>query len=265
MQIVIYAFVTLFATLMGSIAGMGGGVIIKPVFDAFAQYDAVTVGLITSVTVFAMALVSISRHIAMKTKIDLKAGAVLCGGSVIGGYAGQFLLERVDALLQNNGLLIIIQNIILFVLIIGVILYMVFKSRIRSLNTTRPLPVLLCGLILGALSSFLGIGGGPFNVAIILFVLGCDTRMAAVYSILTILFAQLSKLITVAVTTGYAHYDLSVLPVIVLCGVAGGFLGAKFNTSLHNKAVERCFNIMQVIILCITLSNIVRYGLRLAA
>ena len=122
-------------------------------------------------------------------------------------------------------------------------------------------PVLLCGLILGALSSFLGIGGGPFNVAIILFVIGCDMRMAAVYSILTILFSQLSKLVTVAFTTGYAQYDLSVLPIIVLCGVAGGFLGAKFNTSLHNKAVERCFNIMQIIILCITLSNIVRYGL----
>ncbi len=261
MQVVIYALVTLFATLMGSIAGMGGGVIIKPVFDAFAQYDAVTVGLITSITVFAMSLVSVSRHMVMKTKIDPRAGAVLCLGSIAGGYTGQFLLGRLDAVLQNNDLLIVVQNVMLFVLIICVVLYMAFKSRIRSLNTTKPVPVLLCGLVLGALSSFLGIGGGPFNVAIILFVIGCDMRMAAVYSILTILFSQLSKLVTVAFTTGYAQYDLSVLPIIVLCGVAGGFLGAKFNTSLHNKAVERCFNIMQIIILCITLSNIVRYGL----
>ncbi len=261
MQVVIYALVTLFATLMGSIAGMGGGVIIKPVFDAFAQYDAVTVGLITSITVFAMSLVSVSRHMVMKTKIDPRAGAVLCLGSIAGGYTGQFLLGRLDAVLQNNDLLIVVQNVMLFVLIICVVLYMAYKSRIRSLNTTKPVPVLLCGLILGALSSFLGIGGGPFNVAIILFVIGCDMRMAAVYSILTILFSQLSKLVTVAFTTGYAQYDLSVLPIIVLCGVAGGFLGAKFNTSLHNKAVERCFNIMQIIILCITLSNIVRYGL----
>ncbi len=265
MQIIIYALVTLFATLMGSIAGMGGGVIIKPVFDAFEQYDAVTVGVITSITVFAMALVSISRQIAMKTKIDPKAGAVLCGGSIAGGYAGQFALGQVDALLQNNELLVVTQNVMLFVLIICVVLYMAFKSRIRSLNTTKPLPVLLCGLILGTLSSFLGIGGGPFNVAIILFVIGCDTRMAAVYSILTILFSQLSKLVTVALTTGYAQYDLGVLPVIVLCGVAGGFLGAKLNKSLPDKAVDRCFHIMQIIILCITLSNIVRYGLRLAA
>lgn len=265
MIIVIYALVTLFATSMGSIAGMGGGVIIKPVFDAFAQYDAVTVGVITSITVFAMALVSISRHIMMKTKIEPRVALVLCGGSIAGGYAGQFLLEQADSLLQNNALLIMIQNVMLFVLIIGVVLYMAFKSRIRTLNTTRSLLVLLCGLILGALSSFLGIGGGPFNVAIILFVLGCDTRMAAVYSILTILFSQLSKLVTVALTTGYAQYDLGILPIIVLCGVAGGFLGAKFNKSLPDKAVDRCFNIMQIIILCITLSNIVRYGLRLAA
>lgn len=264
MQMIIYAVVTLFATSMGAITGMGGGVVIKPVFDAMAQYDAATIGVITSVTVCFMALVSVLRHMHMKTSIDSKVALLLCAGSIAGGYAGQFAIKQVNALIKNSGLLVVIQNMLLFLLILCVILYMYDKSRIKPLNSTRALPVLMCGLLLGGVSSFLGIGGGPFNVAIILFVFGCDTRMAAVYSILTILFAQLSKLITIACTTGYAQYDLTVLPVVVLCGVTGGFLGAKLNKSLSDEAVERCFNIMQILVLCIALSNIIRYGLHLA-
>ena len=62
MQNFIYFLVALFATSLGSISGMGGGVIIKPFLDAFGQFDAATIGVLSSVTVLTMALVAVGKQ-----------------------------------------------------------------------------------------------------------------------------------------------------------------------------------------------------------
>ncbi|MGB4608662.1 MAG: hypothetical protein GX243_05760 [Tissierellia bacterium] len=49
---ILYFLITLFATTLGSTSGMGGGVIIKPVLDAFGHYDIETISVLSSVSVF---------------------------------------------------------------------------------------------------------------------------------------------------------------------------------------------------------------------
>ena len=106
--------------------------------------------------------------------------------------------------------------------------------------------------------SFLGIGGGPINVALIIYLFSFDTKTATVCSIVTILFAQISKLATTALTTGFAMYDLSVAPLMAIGAVLGGFIGASISKKCSEKTVEKAFNGVQLFVLAITIFNIIR-------
>ena len=84
---------------MGSLTGMGGGVIIKPLLDLLKGYDVATIGVLSSITVFSMSVVSIGKQILAKTKIPFATAVPLALGSVMGGILGEkFLHIIVDAL-----------------------------------------------------------------------------------------------------------------------------------------------------------------------
>ena len=130
---------------------------------------------------------------------------------------------------------------------------------IRRMRELRGVVVsLLVGVFLGICSSFLGIGGGPINVALIIYLFSFDTKTATVCSLVTILFAQISKLATVALTTGFAVFDLSIAPVMIVGAIAGGFIGASLNKKCSEAAVEKAFNAVQLVVLAIAVFNIVR-------
>lgn len=80
---------------------------------------------------------------------------------------------------------------------------------------------------LGFLASFLGIGGGPINVSVLMLMFAMPIKDATVYSICTIFFSQLSKLATLALSTGFARYDLTMLWFVVPAAILGGGIGRK--------------------------------------
>ncbi|WP_148793570.1 sulfite exporter TauE/SafE family protein, partial [Enterococcus faecium] len=57
---------------------------------------------------------------------------------------------------------------------------------------------LICGGVLGFLASFLGIGGGPVNVSLLMLMFALPIKEATLYSLSTIFFSQLAKLVTIA-------------------------------------------------------------------
>ncbi len=257
MLYVLYFLIAIGATTVGSLTGMGGGVIIKPLMDLLGGYDVETIGVLSSVTVFAMAVVSVGKQIAQKAKIDFAMAIPLALGSVGGGLLGQWLLQLIVGSAPKN-LVTVVQNGVLAVLILGVFLYMRNKSHIRSMSLHGVVPAALVGVFLGVCSSFLGIGGGPINVALIIFLFGYDTKSATVCSIVTILFSQISKLGSVAVSTGFGIYDLSILPVMVVGAIAGGFIGASLNKKLQEQTVDKAFNAVQLLVLALSIVNIAR-------
>lgn len=146
-----------------------------------------------------------------------------------GGLAGEKLLQVIVDALRANSAVTVVQNVVLSLLILAVFLYMKNKSRIPSRELRGVVVSLLVGVFLGICSSFLGIGGGPINVALIIYLFSFDTKTATVCSLVTILFAQISKLTTVALTTGFGVFDLSIAPVMIVGAIAGGFIGASLN------------------------------------
>lgn len=258
MDYLVYFIIAIGATTAGAMTGMGGGVIIKPVLDVMNQYDVATIGMLSCITVFVMSMVSIGKQIQQKVHVDVKMALPLAIGSVLGGNIGQAGLSAVIQRVGNNSTVVAVQNIVLATLIVFVFLYMINKSKIRTLGMSGILPALLVGVLLGVFSSFLGIGGGPINVALLIFLFSFDTKTATVYSIITILFAQMSKLVMVVLTTGFAEFDLSMLLPMVIGAVAGGFIGSWLNKKLPEKAVDAGFNAVQVLVFIICVFNIVR-------
>lgn len=258
MLYIMYFLIAIGATTVGSLTGMGGGVIIKPLMDVFHHFDVETIGVLSSITVFSMSAVSIGKQILAKTPVPFRIAIPLSVGSVLGGYWGQAILRAIVEALHAQGIVTVVQNAILAALILCVYFYMRNKDRIRGFQLSGIPVSLAAGCFLGLCSSFLGIGGGPINVALIIYLYSVGTKTATVCSLMTILFAQISKLGTVALSTGFLVYDLSVAPVMVAGAIAGGFIGASLSKRCSERGVERAFNWVQLLVLAITLFNIVR-------
>ncbi len=257
-QLLLYFLIALFATTVGASTGMGGGVIIKPVLDVLHQFDVATINLLSSITVLAMALVSVLKHIRSKTKIEAAIALPLAFGSIAGGLLGDYAITTAISFFAADKAVLLLQNCILALIIIGVFFYIQNKEKLPTLGLRGVFPSLATGLFLGAVSSFLGIGGGPINVALIIFVFSYPTKTAAVSSLVIILFAQLAKLGAMAAAGGFGEYDLSMLPVMVAGAVAGGWCGSMLHTALPEKKVDFLFNAVQILVFCICIFNILR-------
>ena len=85
-------------------------------------------------------------------------------------------------------------------LTLGTLVYTLYKGRIRTKRLQSVSVCLVIGLALGILSSFLGIGGGPFNLVILFYFFSMDTKTAAQNSLYIILFSQVTSLVTTLLT-----------------------------------------------------------------
>lgn len=254
---IIYFLIAILATTIGSLTGMGGGVLIKPLLDLLGHYDAATISLLSSLSVFSMSVVSIIKQFLNKTTFQLNIVIPLAIGAIIGGNIGQYLLDAIISNSENPNLISIIQNAILCLLLLLVYFYMVNKERYPSRNLTSFSSSLCTGFVLGIISSFLGIGGGPMNVAAFIYFYSYDTKTAAISSIITIFFSQISKLCLITFTTGFSEFDLTVAPFMVIAAVSGGFIGSKLSFNFSEFQIEKAFNVTQIVIIIICIINII--------
>ena len=118
---------------------------------------------------------------------------------------------------------------------------------------------LLKGLLLGVMSSFLGIGGGPINLVVLYFFFSMDTKTAAANSLYIILFSQITSLVTTLVTGTVPEFQLISLVVMVAGGIGGGIVGRKINKKIDGAAVEKLFICLMAVIIAISIWNTYRY------
>ena len=133
------------------------------------------------------------------------------------------------------------------------ILSVVIKHR--TFHVTNPLAILFAGFLLGTAASFLGIGGGPINVAFLTLFFSFSMKDAAVYSVAVIFFSQCSNLITTGVTTGFQGYDLKILLLVIPCAVAGGFIGSVLNRKCKESSIQSVFVVAVSAVACLALYN----------
>ena len=153
MKTVIYFLTTIIATSAGGVSGMGGGIIIKPVLDLMGDFTPQTIGVMSATTVFVMSLVSTWRNIRNGIEIKKDVAVTVALGSVAGGLAGQKIFSVVASNAPDSAFVIRTQNIILFIVVMSILLYMKNKDRITSRDLKGAVPVFASGLVLGMIAS----------------------------------------------------------------------------------------------------------------
>lgn len=255
---IIYFIVGLIAATFGAIAGIGGGVIIKPALDLLGQYDLATIGILSAVCVFSMSAVSLIRFAKGKVKIDRYTSTILAIASIIGGSLGKVFFNNLLTAVGSEQIVGITQSVFLSGLMLVIFIYTKNKHLIKTYAITNPTAIFFIGLTLGIIAAFLGIGGGPFNVAVLTIGFSMSFKDASINSIFIIFFSQLSALLTTQVATGFGDFDLAMLPFIVAGGIIGGFVGSSILKRIHSDRVEVIFGIGIIIILGINIFNVVK-------
>lgn len=237
----LYGVVILVSTLLGAFVGLGGGVIIKPVLDVINAHSLEQISFFSSCAVFSMSISATAQHIKKKTPIERRIVLLVAAGSILGGFCGNQMFHFALSASETSDTVKGIQSILLCVLLLLVIVSV--NVPLKRLHLKNSAAVFLSGLLLGLLAAFLGIGGGPINVAALTLLFSFSMRDAAVYSVAIIFFSQLSNLITTGVQTGFQGYDWRVLPIIIPCAVLGGLLGAVLNRKCSEKAIRTVFTV----------------------
>lgn len=259
MQYLFYSFICLIATTLGAISGIGGGVIIKPVFDALAPFSVSQISFLSGCSVLAMSIVSLLSSKSGEAKIDKKRTTPLAVGSAVGGVVGKLLFDVVKSSAGKDGVVGTAQSAVMILLTLGVLIYVLNKTRIKTNDVNSTVLCLSIGLVLGILSSFLGIGGGPINLAVLYFFFSMNTKTAALNSLYMIFFAQTASLIFTIASASVPEIDFITLAVMITSGLLGGFIGRKINRKMSSGAVDILFCCMLVTIVGISVYNLFRY------
>ena len=252
--------VTFAACVLGTICGMGGGIIIKPVLDAAGVMSVSTITFLSGVTVIAMSCWNVGKNFLKKeSEVEIRSTSVLAVGAAIGGLLGKQLFTMTAGLFPDQNTAGGVQAVLLLIATLETLLYTLRKDRITSLQIASPVASLLIGLALGMLGAFLGIGGGPFNVAALCFFFSMPTKRAAQNSLFIVLFSQLTSTLKTVLFDGVPAFQVTVLLGMVLLGIAGSELGCRINKKINNRQATVCLEGAMVLIMVISVFNIVKF------
>lgn len=245
------------ACIIGKICGMGGGVIIKPVLDATGVMEVAAINFLSGCTVIGMTCWSVGKSMVKRdSEIDLAVSTPLATGAAVGGLLGKQLFSAVAGLFTDANTAGGVQAGLLLVATFATLLYTVNKSRVRMLRVRSKPACILIGLGLGMLGTFLGIGGGPFNMAVLYFFFSMSTKVAAQNSLYVILISQSVGIVATALGDGIPSLSVWLLAGMVLCGVVGGEVGSRINRRLTDQRATRLFEASMVLVMAISCYNI---------
>ena len=258
---IIFFGVCFLASIIGAICGIGGGVIIKPVLDAFGAMSVASISFLSGCTVLSMTTYSVLRNRkAGNSSLDTTVGFPLAIGAAVGGVIGKNLFASVSDRFADKNTVGAVQAASLLLVTVGTLLYTINKSRIPTLKVTNRILCALIGCALGIMSSFLGIGGGPINLVVLFFFFSMPTKTAAENSLYIIFFSQLTNLLVTIGTGRVPEFSLWVLVLMVCGGILGGMYGRKINSRIGEKTVDKLFTGLMCVIILINLYNIFKYA-----
>lgn len=259
MGLLLYFIISLLASIVGAICGIGGGAIIKPILDFFALDSVATISFLSGCTVLTMSLYSVgSNAIKKEQTLDFKFCTPIAIGAALGGVLGKVLFDTIIELSGNQVFVGQAQSVCMIVITAGTFIYTIFKNKIKSLHVKNMFARILIGLALGVVSSFLGIGGGPIKLVTFFFFFSMDAKTAAQNSLYTILVSQLASLATSLINSTVPMFNIFALILMVIGGASGGMIGRKCVRKMSNRSIEKVFLSVMALIIVICIFNTVR-------
>ena len=245
---------------MGSICGIGGGVIIKPVLDATGIIPVNTISFLSGCTVLSMSVISVTKNLrdSARPAFDKRIATMLAVGAVAGGLLGKSLYQRILSGLPDSQRVGAVQAGVLLAVTIGTLIYTIYKKNQHAACNRK------CGLRDYRLHSRhdVGIFGNrrrTHQSGDTFYFFSMGTKQAAAYSLYIIMFSQTASLISSLVTRQVPEFTFLMIALMVICGVLGGLAGSRANKKIEERYVDRLFLGLMVVIILINIYNIIKY------
>ena len=261
LMVFVFFTVSILSCMAGSICGIGGGVIIKPVLDATGIMSVSCISFLSGCTVLAMSVVSVYKNLKAKSaRLDVKIATALAIGAAAGGVIGKVMFQSLKDAVGDENLVGLVQAVVLIIIPLGTLIYTIYKARIQTKEYRQIWLCVVIGIILGVMSSFLGIGGGPINLVVLAYFFSMGTKEAALSSIYIIMFSQITSLVQTVATGSIPDVEIYYLVFMVIGGIAGGTIGSRINKKIKEEDVDKLFMFLMVVIVLINVYNVVRFG-----
>ena len=263
---IVLFLVSFLASSLGSAVGVGGGIIIKPVLDALSIFPAETISFLSGTTVCAMSGFSLFCMRKEENCAKKKTTIFLAAGAVLGGIAGKRIMDLALCWFSGWGpgnsdnMLVLPQSCLQLAVNTAVFLYIRKKSQIQSVNIKSLMVCLGLGLGKGLISSFLGIGGGAYNVAVLYYFFSMNSREAGRNSLYIIFCSQLASAAGFIFCKNIPEYPPAVLGLLIAGALSGGYLGSKAAGRLSHKKLEQVFSGFMVLIILLNLYNMIHFS-----
>ena len=258
-ELFLFLATAFFASVVGAISGIGGGILIRPVLDMASGLSVAQISFLSGTTVLIMAFVSLLRYRAGLFNFRNSRYITLAIGGVFGGFSGKKLFSLALGQFPYPSLLGSLQSGILFLLCGICVLYTLKKNAVQTRNIENPLFCVFVGFGIGNVSAFLGIGGGPFNIVVLSYFFSMDSKTAAIGSLLMIFVSQTASLATLLVSSAVPAVPASFLVLLPAGAVAGSVLGSFLSKKIKHKSVDRIFAIALTLVMVLCLYNCLAY------
>ncbi|WLR50474.1 sulfite exporter TauE/SafE family protein [Bacillus tianshenii] len=251
------------AGILGSVVGLGGGIILVPAMLFFGTYTSILTEISPQMAVGTSLLVIIFTGLASTLSymkqgtVDYKSAFLFFAGSGPGGIVGAYINRylNVDQFQLYFGLLMIFLAIVLM-----------FRDKMKQVEEKEikgfvrrfrdpqgkeyvygfsPITGLGVSFIVGLLSGLFGIGGGSLMVPIMMMLFQFPPHVAVATSMMMIFLSSIVSS-TAHIALGHIEwlYAISLIPGAWI----GGRLGAAINKKMQGNSVVILLRVVLVVI-----------------
>ena len=224
------------AGILGSIIGLGGGIVIVPALTFFGFSPA----LAASNSIFAVfsnaiaSSISYAKQRRIEYSIGLKLGLLSIPGTIVGAYVSSDITPSIFKILFG-------------LILISASFYIFSKRKIepKSKNISKQIMILAIGasFFAGIISGLFGIGGGIIFVPLMVIALGLSMKNAAPTSQFILLFASASALIT---HTLLGHPDFYQALLLASGAFIGGLVGARLSLEIKENSLKILISVVMI-------------------
>jgi uncharacterized membrane protein YfcA len=248
-----YPLLTLLGAVVGTygtLIGAGGGILLVPAL--LLLYPSETASTIASISLAVVFLNALSGTLAYghMHRIDYRAGllfgAATVPGAVLGAYATSLLSRQLFDLLFG----VLVLSLAIFILVrpapkprpIRVYPRHVTRTLVDSKGTSysysfnNRLGVLL-SMVIGGISSLFGIGGGPFQVPVLVYILDFPLHVATATSQFMLLIMSSIGSVSHLLAGSFLHGHRRTL-FLGLGVIIGAQVGARLSQRLSGQTIS---------------------------
>ena len=216
------------AGILGSMIGLGGGIIVVPVltFFGFPPTLSASNSLFAAFSNAVGSTVSYSRQKRINYSLGLKLGLLCIPGTILGAYISSDVTSGIFKMLF--GLVLISSAVYIF-------LRKKIETKEKKLTKFMIIFVIASSFFAGIISSFFGIGGGIIFVPLMVVGIGMTMKNAAPTSQFVLLFASMSGIITHSIL---GHPDFLQSGLLSVGAFGGGIIGARLSLDIKEKSLQ---------------------------